>query len=149
MKVIFICTANSCRSQMAEAWARDLFPDHWEAASAGLLTYPISRRTAAVMQEVGLEMDSQYSKSIDTVDLDAFDLVVTLSDEAGSYLPALRDPGRHWHRPFADPMAAVGTPEEVRQAFREGREQARRIVHEVITALGDQGSGGSVSSEPR
>jgi arsenate reductase (thioredoxin) len=136
VKVIFICTANSCRSQMAETWARHLFPDHWNVASAGLLTYPISRRTEAVMQEVGLSTAGQHSQSIDEYDLDAFDLVVTLSDEAGNYLPALRDPSRHWHRPFADPMAAVGTPTDVREAFREGRQQARRIVQEVIAAFG-------------
>jgi arsenate reductase (thioredoxin) len=136
VKVIFICTANSCRSQMAETWARHLFPDDWNVASAGLLTYPISRRTEAVMQEVGLSTAGQHSQSIDEYDLDAFDLVVTLSDEAGNYLPALRDPSRHWHRPFADPMAAVGTPTDVREAFREGRQQARRIVQEVIAAFG-------------
>ncbi len=136
MKVLFVCTANSCRSQMAEAWARRLFPASWHAQSAGLLTYPISRRTEAVMQEVGLSLADHRPKSIDEVDLDGFDLVVTLSQEAGSYLPALRDPDRHWRRPFRDPMAASGSPQEVREAFRAGREAARRVVDEVLSAFG-------------
>ena len=134
MKILFVCTANSCRSQMAEAWARRLLPPGWQAASAGLLTYPISSRTLAVMQEAGLDMDGQRPKSIDEMDLDEFDLVVTLSREAGQYLPRLAEPARHWHRPFADPMAAEGTPDQVRAAFRAGREQARAVVMEILRA---------------
>ncbi len=136
MRVLFVCTANACRSQMAEAWARRLFPDGWEVASAGLLTSPVSRRADAVMQEVGLSLDGQHSKSIDGLDLDAFDVVVTLSEEATRYLPALRDPSRHWARPFPDPMGASGTPQEVREAFRTGRERARAAVAEVVERLG-------------
>jgi arsenate reductase (thioredoxin) len=134
MRVLFVCTANSCRSQIAEAWARHLFPAGWQAASAGLVTYPISRRTRAVMQEVGLEMAGQRPKALEEVDLDAVDLVVTLSEEAGRYLPALSPAARHWHRPIADPMAAEGTADEVRAAFRTGREQLLGIVREVLTA---------------
>ncbi|MCB1889130.1 MAG: arsenate reductase ArsC [Rhodocyclaceae bacterium] len=128
MKVLFICTANSCRSQMAEAWGRALFPADWEVASAGLLTYRISRRTRAVMAEVGLDMAGQEPKTIEKVDLDAFDLVVTLSQEAGQYLPQLADPSRHRHCPVADPMAFAGTPEETRADFRRGRDEIRAIV---------------------
>lgn len=132
MRVLFVCLANSCRSQMAEAWARALFPDGWEAESAGLLTYPISRKTRAVMDEVGLSMAGQHPRSIDGLDLDRFDLVVTLSRDAGKYLPRLADPARHWARPIADPMQAEGDPEDVRAAFRAGREATRSIVDEVI-----------------
>ncbi|HOX25433.1 MAG TPA: arsenate reductase ArsC [Candidatus Krumholzibacteria bacterium] len=142
MKVLFVCTANSCRSQMAEAWARRLFPAGWEAASAGLVVHPIGRRTRAIMAEVGLDLSEQHPKPIDTFDLDAFDLVVTLSDEAGRYLPTLRDPGRHWRRPIDDPMEATGSPGEVREAFRAGRRRAGAIVVEVLAAYGcDPGTG--------
>lgn len=120
---------------MAEAWAHHLFPATWKAASAGLLTYPISSRTRSIMQEVGLDMAGQHSKSIDAVDLDDYDLVVTLSDEAERYLPRLRDPDRHWRRPFADPMAFRGSPDEVRAAFRAGRQKAHDVVREVMNAL--------------
>lgn len=132
MKVLFVCLANSCRSQMAEAWAKHLFPEGWQAHSGGLLTYPISRKTQAIMAEVGVPMDGQHPKSIDGFDLDGFDLVVTLSRDAGKYLPGLAVPERHWRRPITDPMQAEGTPEEVRAAFREGRDRVRAIVDEVV-----------------
>jgi arsenate reductase len=102
VKVLFICTANACRSQMAEAWARHLFPADWTAASAGLITHPIHDRTRAIMAEAGVGMEGQVSKSIDTQNLDAFDLVVTLSDEAG------------------------------RTAYREGRDRLRALVADLI-----------------
>ena len=116
MKVLFVCTANSCRSQMAEAWAHSLFPADWTAASAGLVTHRITERTRWVMEEVGLDMAGQESKTFAAVALDAFDLVVTLSEEAGQFLPPLADPGRLVKRPVDDPMSFRGEPEEVREA---------------------------------
>jgi len=132
VKVLFVCTANSCRSQMAEAWARHLFPAGWTAASAGLITCPIHARTRAIMAEAGIDLAGQETKSIDAVDLGSFDLVVTLSREAGRFLPPLPDPSRHRRHPVADPMAARGEPEEIRQAYRTGREAIRAIVAGLV-----------------
>lgn len=134
MKVLFICTANSCRSQMAEAWARKLAPETWEIHSAGLLTYRITAKTRAVMAEVGLDMAGQEPQTIDRVDLNTFDLIVTLSQEAKQYLPALDHPERHKHRPVADPMSFHGTGEETRTDFRRGRDEVRDIVAALIAA---------------
>ncbi len=128
MRILFLCTANSCRSQMAEAWGRRLLPPGWEVQSAGLLTYPIAEQTRAVMAEVGLDMAGQETKSIDGIDLDRFDLIVTLSDEAARFLPTLSHPERHLARPLPDPMQAVGSREEVLAAFREARDRIRTIV---------------------
>ena len=136
MKVLFMCTANSCRSQMAEAWARQLFPAGWEAASAGLVTYPITDRTLAAMAEVGVTMDGQFTKPFDGFDLDDFDLVITLSRESGRFLPRLARPERHWRRPIVDPMGLKGTDEELRAAFARARDEIRGIVLEARTALG-------------
>ena len=133
MKVLFICTANSCRSQMAEAWARQLLPADWEIHSAGLLTYRITEKTRAVMAEVGLDMAGQTPQTIDRVDLDSFDLIVTLSEEAGRYLPQLAEPSRHLHQPVTDPMAFSGTGEETRTAFRQGRDEIRQIVMDLTS----------------
>ncbi len=132
MKVLFICTANACRSQMAEAWARQLFPAGWTAASAGLITHPIHERTRAIMAEAGVALDGQYSKSIDVHDLDSFDLVVTLSDEAGRFLPALADPSRHRPSPMPDPMSARGSAAELRAAYRAGRDHLRGLVSGLV-----------------
>ena len=131
MRVIFICTANSCRSQMAETWARHLLPDDWEVYSAGLITYPITQETREVMREVGLDMVDQESKSLDGYDLDSFDLVVTLSREAGRFLPDLAHPQRHLHHPLTDPMGATGTAQEVRHAFRQTRDEIRQLVDQI------------------
>lgn len=128
MRVLFVCTANSCRSQMAEAWARHLWPADWVVESAGLLTYPITEATRQVMAEAGMDLAGQESKSIDLFWLDDFDLVVTLSDEAARFLPPLADPARHLHRPIDDPMAARGSPAELLAEFRRGREAVREIV---------------------
>ncbi len=135
MNVLFVCTANSCRSQMAEAWAGELFPADWKVRSAGLLTYRITDKTRLVMSEVGLDMAGQKPKTIDSVDLDSFDLIITLSKEAGSYLPALADPGRHRRHPVDDPMSFRGTPEETLADFRRGRDEIRQIV---ATLVGDR-----------
>lgn len=127
-----MCTANSCRSQMAEAWARKLFPADWEAASCGLLTHPIVPETEAAMREVGLDMEGQHSQSLDEYDLDEFDLIVTLSRQSGRFLPALRDPSRHVPHPVADPMSCRGTPAEVAADFRRGRDEIRQVVEDVV-----------------
>ena len=132
MKVLFMCTANSCRSQMAEAWARALFPAGWEASSAGLITYPITERTRAVMDEAGVSMEGQTTKSLDVFDLDDFDLVVTLSRQSTTFLPALAHPERHLARPIPDPMSAVGSPEEIHAAFVRGRDAVRDLVRELV-----------------
>lgn len=138
MRVLFLCTANSCRSQMAEAWARALFPDGWEAASAGLLTYPITDDTRRAMAEVGLDMEGQHSKPVDAVDLDSFDLVVTLSGQSTRFLPRLRDPSRHLARPLSDPMGFRGSAADKRAAFARGRDRVGEVVREAVRRLGGE-----------
>jgi arsenate reductase len=113
---------------MAEAWARSLFPDSWQVASCGLLTYPITSETERAMADVGVEMDGQYSKTLDRLDLDEFDLVVTLSHSAARYLPQLVDPQRHLHWPVPDPMSAAGGESQVTGAFSRGRDQIKTLV---------------------
>ena len=139
MKVIYLCTANSCRSQMAEAWAHHLFPSGWQVRSAGLLTYRITKKTRAVMAEVGLDMAGQQTKTLDRFDLNEFDLVVTLSHEVGTYLPELEHPERHIRCPIDDPMSSTGEAVEVRAAFRLGRERTRQIVEATVDGTSKSG----------
>ncbi len=131
MKILFVCTANSCRSQMAEAWAHHLFPTDWIVESAGLLTHRITGRTKAAMAEVGLDMAGQHSKTFDGLDLDTYDLCVTLSQSSTKYFPELSDQRRHIKLPISDPMSAQGSEEEIVEAFRRGREQIKDIVMDV------------------
>jgi len=141
VKVLFVCTANACRSQMAEAWARALFPAGWSAASCGLLPYTVSRRARWVMEEAGVSMEGQESKTFDAVDLASFDLVVTLSEEAGRFLPIPAGGPRHVPVPVDDPMAAEGSPDEVREDFRRCRDQIREIVVGVVEGRFGAGPG--------
>jgi arsenate reductase len=133
MKIIFLCTANSCRSQMAEAWARSVFPEDWTVASAGLITYPITEATRRTMAEVGLDMEGQHTQSIDQYDLNDFDLVVTLSGQSTKFLPRLQNPESHRAHPMSDPMSASGSEEEVRQAFAVGRDRIGELVKNLVT----------------
>ena len=135
-----MCTANSCRSQMAEAWAGRLFPAGWTANSCGLVTYPIVEETRRAMAEVGLDMIGQTPQSLDEYDLDSFDLLVTLSSESNRYLPVLRDPGRHLAIPVEDPMSAKGTDDEIRKAFLAGRDRIRQIVQDIASGRLPTGS---------
>jgi arsenate reductase len=122
---------------MAEAWARRLFPADWSVRSGGLLTYPITDDTREAMAEVGLDLAGQESKTFDQYDLDSFDLVVTLSKEAGAYLPPLAAPAKHLRRPVDDPMSARGTDDEIRAAFRQGRDRIKDIVEDLIKSSQD------------
>jgi arsenate reductase len=141
VKVLFACTANACRSQMAEAWARALFPADWTVSSCGLIPHTVSRRARWVMEEAGVPMDGQESKTFAAVDLEAFDLIVTLSEEAGRFLPLPADAPQHVRLPITDPMEADGTPEEIRDAFRRCRERVRAIVADVVAGRIGSGSG--------
>ncbi len=124
MRVLFVCTANSCRSQMAEGWARRLWPSDWEAHSAGLVTYPITAATREAMAEAGVDLAGQESKSIDLFWLGDFDLVVTLSEEAARFLPPLDDPTRHRHHPVD------GSDGGARRARRDPRRIPPRARHD-------------------
>ncbi|MFO7653168.1 MAG: arsenate reductase ArsC [Candidatus Krumholzibacteriia bacterium] len=145
MKVLFMCTANSCRSQMAEAWARSRFPAQWHVASCGLVTSPIAEETRAVMAEAGCDLTGQRSKSLDELDLEAYDLVVTLSDTAARFLPRLGRPERHVHRPVPDPTGARGSREDVLDAYRAGRDAILRLVEDVAAGrlVGDHAEDGA------
>lgn len=131
MKILFLCTANSCRSQMAEAWARHLLPPDWEIHSAGLLIYRITSKTREAMAEAGVDMTGQESKTLDNFNLNHFDLIISLSEEAGRFLPALARPETHVHHPVDDPMSATGSADEVRTAFRTARDLIRRLVERI------------------
>jgi len=131
VKVLFVCTANSCRSQMAETWAHHLFPENWVVNSAGLLTHRITSRTRKAMAEVGLDMAGQHSKTFDELDLDSYDLCVTLSQSSSKYFPELADSSRHIKLPISDPMSAEGSDEEIAMAFRIGRDLIKEIVMDV------------------
>jgi arsenate reductase (thioredoxin) len=139
-KVLFICTGNSARSQMAEGLAKHLGAGRIEAHSAGTLPVGVNHHAVAVLEELGIDISNHYSKRIDEVP-GPFDLVVTLCDNAAMLCPvSVRDyPMEHWSTP--DPSFVPGGPEAVHQAFRDVRDRLEKqiaaLIERVRPATGD------------
>ena len=126
MKVLILCTGNSCRSQMAEGILRNLHPS-WEIASAG--TQPekkVNPIAIKVMQEINLDISSHYPKNTDRFIKEAFDIVVTVCDNAHENCPIFTgDVKQRLHIGFEDPAAARGTKEEVLSTYRRIRDEIK------------------------
>ncbi|WJW76382.1 arsenate reductase (thioredoxin) [Thiohalobacter sp. IOR34] len=136
MKLLFLCTGNACRSQMAEGWARTLGGDALEVRSAGLEAHGKNPRAIAVMAEAGIDISGQESTPLTPEMLDWADLVVTVCGHADAHCPAL-PPGtqkRHW--PLEDPARASGSEVQVMQVFRASRDEIRRRVEALLGELG-------------
>jgi arsenate reductase len=131
-KVLFLCTGNSCRSQMAEAIVNARLGEEWEAFSAG--TQPagyVHPKAVAVLAEIGIDWQGRRSKPADEFRAVPFDLVVTVCDGAAENCPVWLGRGKRAHLSFPDPAKATGGEEEVLAAFRAVRD----AIAERIPAL--------------
>jgi arsenate reductase len=135
IKVLFVCTGNACRSQMAEGWARHLKADIMEVHSAGVWPAWVSSRATRVMEEAGVDISSHKSKHVDDFAEIEFDYVITLCDNARKQCPAFAGNARLVHRAFSDPVMAIGTDDEIIAAFRETRDQIRAFVETLPESL--------------
>lgn len=122
-KVLFICTANAARSQMAEGLLRARYGDRYEAYSAGTRQSRVSTRAIAVMQEIGIDISHHQSKTLDAMSGTSFDVAVTLCDNAHAVCPVVRNATRTIHRGFADPHLTPGTEEEINEGYRGVRNE--------------------------
>ena len=132
-RVLILCTGNSCRSQMAEAWVNHVLGDRWEAHSAG--TSPAKRvhpLAVRVMAEVGIDISGRVPQHVDGVVHEPWDLVVTVCDSARETCPNF--PGRveRAHVSFFDPALATGTEEERLAAFRRVRDDIRTRLLPIL-----------------
>ncbi len=131
-RVLFLCTGNSCRSQMAEAIANDLAGDEWQAFSAGARPVGyVHPNVIRVLEEIGIQHQGN-SKSMDEFRNQPFDLVVTVCDEAAEECPVWLGKGRRIHLNFADPAKAIGTDEESLIVFRSLRDQMLMQIPELL-----------------
>lgn len=139
-KVLFLCTGNSCRSQMAEGFARALAGDRWEVYSAGLEPAGVNPRAVQVMREVGIDISGQTSDPIDSDLLRQVDLIVTLCGDAAERCPVTPPEVRRLHWPLEDPAGATGSEEEVLAKFRRVRDEIRQRIRFLLAseAEGDQ-----------
>ncbi len=122
-RVLFLCTGNSCRSQMAEGYLRHLAGDRFDAASAG--TDPVGLNPGAVeaMQEIGVDISRHESKKVDQFLGQRFDFVITVCDRAKEACPTFHGAGSLLHWSFDDPARAEGTEDERRTTFRRVRDE--------------------------
>ena len=127
-KVLFLCTGNSCRSQMAEGLLRHINPDQYEAFSAGTRPCIVSSRAIKVMQEIGIDISGQRSKSVDEFSEELFDIVITLCDNAKRSCPAFGRKVRQIHWSIPDPISVIGDAERVLEAFRDVRDRIRERI---------------------
>jgi arsenate reductase len=147
-RVLFLCTGNSCRSQMAEGWARRLLGDAIEPYSAGVAPKGLDPRAVAVMAEVGVDLTGQSSKHVDELlrrlaeQGESLDWVVTVCDSAQDSCPVFPGRARVLHRSFDDPprlAADAATEEEALAAYRRVRDEIRRFVAELPEILAESG----------
>ena len=127
LKVLFLCTGNSCRSQMAEGWARHCRGDSIDPYSAGIDPHGLSARAVQVMAEAGVDISAQTSKHLDELAGIEFDYVVTLCDHAREHCPVFPGRTKLLHVGFADPASAEGSEEEILAAFRTVRDQIKEF----------------------
>jgi arsenate reductase (thioredoxin) len=141
-KVVFVCTGNAARSQMAEGFLRALYGDRYEVASAGIRPFRLSRTAARVMGEAGIDISGYRSKSVAGLGGGEFDVVVTLCDEAACVPRHLLPRGtRYLHHAFPDPAGITGSGEEAVAAFQDIRDRIGAWIREEF------GPGGRVPGD--
>ena len=134
-KILFLCTGNACRSQIAEGWARHLKSGVIEAYSAGISPAGVSSRAITVMAEAGVDISTQISKHVDTLKEVDFDYVVTVCDNAREQCPVFPSRTKNIHKSFEDPALMVGSEDEIMAAFRKLRDDMRAFVETMPESL--------------
>lgn len=126
--IYFLCTGNSCRSQMAEGLAKDLFKDQAQIFSAGILAAGVNPRAIDVMNELGIDISTQTSDVIDEKILKEADYIITLCGNARDNCPVVQTNATKLHWDMPDPINATGTEEEIHQFFREVRDKIKKRI---------------------
>jgi len=133
--VMFVCTGNSCRSQMAEGWMRALAGDFIEAKSAGIEAHGQNEFAITAMSEVGIDISQQQSIRINGEMLEWADIIVTLCDNAEEQCPVMSSQAAKLHLPLPDPAKLKGSEQELMSEFAVVRDQIRQRVEYVIQQL--------------
>jgi len=138
LKVLFLCTGNSCRSQMAEGWTRHLKGDVIEPYSAGIETHGLNPHAAKVMAEAGVDISGHQSKTVEDLGGVVFDVVVTVCGHAHETCPTFSGRTKIIHIGFDDPprLAAAETdPEKALNHYRRVRDEIKAFVETLPDAL--------------
>ncbi len=135
-RVLFVCTGNSCRSQMAEGWLRHIAGDRVEVCSAGTKPAGLNPRAVAVMREVGIDISHQKSKHVEEFSNQDFLFVITVCNSALESCPVFPGALYQLHWSFDDPAAAKGADEEKLAVFRRVRDEIAGQVREFAQREG-------------
>ncbi|MCA1945499.1 MAG: arsenate reductase ArsC [Desulfovibrio sp.] len=137
-RILFLCTGNSCRSQMAEGWARALKSEELDVASAGIVRHGMNPRAVQAMAEAGVDISGQSSKTIDDLPSLDFDWIITLCGHANESCPMVFGPAKRLHVGFDDPPAlAAGavTEEEAMAPYRRVRDEIKQFIEGLPESL--------------
>lgn len=135
VNVLFLCTGNSCRSQMAEGWARKLGGDWLEVQSAGIESHGKNPRAIAVMAEAGVDISGQESTKLTPEMLEKAGWVVTVCGHADEHCPVLPAGIRKVHWPLSDPAKATGSEEDIMAVFRASRDEICERVQALLSDM--------------
>lgn len=134
-RILFLCTGNSCRSQIAEGWTRYLGKESVKVNSAGIKAHGINPRTILIMQESGIDITGQSSKVVAPDMIKWANLVITVCGDADESCPLLARGVNKLHWPLPDPAKAIGTDEEIMLEFRSVSNEIRHRVIELLATL--------------
>lgn len=140
--ILFLCTGNSCRSQMAEGWARFLAGDRWLVRSAGVESHGLNPLAVRAMAEAGVDISNQWSKLIEELDIREFDHVITVCDRAAEHCPVFTGKARLTHHSFADPprlAASAASEDEAFHYYRLVCQQIRDFIENLLQRLEVEG----------
>jgi arsenate reductase len=133
MNILFLCVANSARSQMAEGLARSILAPDTVVQSAGSKPSSVNPYAISVLEEIGINISAQKSKSVDEIDTGKIDLVITLCAE--EVCPVFPGKVKQLHWPLPDPAHVLGSNEDVTARFRDVRDQIKSLIHDLTSSL--------------
>ena len=130
-KILFLCTGNSCRSQMAEGLTRKILGDRFTVFSAGIEAHGLNPHSVECMKEIGIDISSQHSKTIDAVPWQEMDIIITLCGHAAETCPNVPSRAEHMHWDLDDPAKTVGSEQEIMQKFRKVRDEIQEHIMQL------------------
>lgn len=134
-RVLFLCVANSCRSQMAEGLVRYYLGDYVDVESAGTIATSVHPNAIKVMSEIGIDISNQRSKEMEEFTDQDFDMVITVCEESDSLCPLWIGAGEKIHIGFYDPVKAKGSKEDILNAFRKVRDEMTEKVINYLKSI--------------
>ncbi len=138
LKILFLCTGNSCRSQMAEGWAKKLIGDKIESYSAGTETHGLNPNAVKVMAEAGVDISGHKSKTVADLETKEFDYVITVCSDADQNCPIFPGKAVKIHHGFDDPpklAKSAKTEEEVLSHYRRVRDEIRDFINKLAESV--------------